>query len=700
MTEQIKQLSVKLKDSQGELEATVKARAAEQKDQPGVLQEIKEQAEQGRDSARAEVETERKKLVELQLELEGKREEMEKYKAHTKSEADELAKTHLEKYEGMRKDLTTEREKAVNVAINAGVSSPHKMIRKLLTELAERRDPTSQPKECEARRFEVVNQIMWLETRESETLRRQLEAANNSITLAKAQTMAAELENIAAKGELTREKAEAWEWNTVSETLEIIVGHAMFEDHKDERMKTLKLMIGEIKDYTKKVDQSAHRNTSIQHTMRIDSFSVPRELKQQLKEIDDTMSKEVAGRYNSKNKKQDFNSKIKTFMNETAKNAVAGSQLMTKLTALLMLDGIRHPNTEGRPVEQVSEADGIGAEAETVGPSVRITNDAWKESNQYKTLQGSLNKITNERDQRIVHRDGLQCKSAEQAERITNLELKVRKNLTSGTPGVTSVPEPKVWLSPPKRKTQPQIQAKPRCEKRLEDEYAARGSELARTTDAQIKAARERVKVTEEQLRQAQERIVALEEQAQRVEDHAEEVAILREACRVQADDCKTSHEQWGQFHDNQMKIARQTAEHTETELKSKIEQTEAAAEAAAQTCRDAEQVRGEWEKKHKEFKEQHDLLTSQNTQIREDGERLQRMVETLEQQVETLRIENTELSDAAKHTAGSNERAGEEMEKKRIQIEQLQNEISRCKEAEIVTAEAENRCENIAEAL
>ena len=39
-------------------------------------------------------------------------------------------------------------------------------------------------------------------------------------------------------------------------------------------------------------------------------------------------------------------------------------------------------------------------------------------------------------------------------------------------------------------------------------------------------------------------------------------------------------------------------------------------------------------------------------------------------------------------------------MEKKRIQIEQLQNEISRCKEAEIVAAEAENRCEDTEEAL
>ena len=115
------------------------------------------------------------------------------------------------------------------------------MIRKLLTELAEGRDPTNQPKESEARRFEVVNQIMWLETRESEALRQQLEAANNSITLAKAQTMAAELENIAAKGELTQERAKAWELNTASETLERIVGHAMFEDYKDERMETLRL---------------------------------------------------------------------------------------------------------------------------------------------------------------------------------------------------------------------------------------------------------------------------------------------------------------------------------------------------------------------------------------------------------------------------------------------------------------------------
>jgi hypothetical protein len=130
----------------------------------------------------------------------------------------------------------------------------------------------NQPKEFEARRFEVVNQLMWLETRESEALRQQLEAANNSITLAKAQTMAAELENIAAKGELTQERAEAWELNIVSETLERIVGHAMFEDHKDERMETLRLMIGEIKSYTKEVDQSTHRNSHIDTTCNADRF--------------------------------------------------------------------------------------------------------------------------------------------------------------------------------------------------------------------------------------------------------------------------------------------------------------------------------------------------------------------------------------------------------------------------------------------
>ena len=90
------------------------------------------------------------------------------------------------------------------------------------------------------------------------------------------------------------------------------MGHATFEDHKAERMETLRLMIGEIKNYTKEVEESAHRNTSIPHAMRVDSFSVPRELKQHLKEIDDTMSKEVAGRYNLKSKKQDFNTLTST----------------------------------------------------------------------------------------------------------------------------------------------------------------------------------------------------------------------------------------------------------------------------------------------------------------------------------------------------------------------------------------------------
>ena len=105
---------------------------------------------------------------------------------------------------------------------------------------------------------------MWLEVRESEALRQQLEAANNSITLAKCRTRAAELANVTATGELTQEKAETWELDTISETLERLVGHAMFEDHKTERMETLRLMIGEIKNYTKEVEQSSNRNTSIQ----------------------------------------------------------------------------------------------------------------------------------------------------------------------------------------------------------------------------------------------------------------------------------------------------------------------------------------------------------------------------------------------------------------------------------------------------
>ena len=41
------------------------------------------------------------------------------------------------------------------------------------------------------------------------------------------------------------------------------MGHAIFEGHKTERMETLGLMIGEIKNYTKEVEQSANRNTSI-----------------------------------------------------------------------------------------------------------------------------------------------------------------------------------------------------------------------------------------------------------------------------------------------------------------------------------------------------------------------------------------------------------------------------------------------------
>jgi hypothetical protein len=80
--------------------------------------------------------------------------------------------------------------------------------------------------------------------------------------------------------------------------------------------------------------------------------------------------------------------------------------------------------------------------------------------------------------------------------------------------------------------------------------------------------------------------------------------------------------------------------------------------------------------------------------------EELQKDKEALMEQVEALRRENAELSDATKHTAGSNERARGEMEEKRIQIEQLQDEISRCKEAEATSAETGNRHEEAEDAL
>ena len=93
--------------------------------------------------------------------------------------------------------------------------------------------------------------------------------------------------------------------------------------------------------------------------------------------------------------------------------------------------------------------------------------------------------------------------------------------------------------------------------------------------------------------------------------------------------------------------------------------------------------------------------MVSQNAQTGEDKENLQTDKETLEEQVETLKIENTELSDATKYTAGSNERVKDEMEEKRLQIGQLQDEISRCKEAEAAAAaETGNRCEETEEVL
>ena len=115
------------------------------------------------------------------------------------------------------------------------------MIRKLLKGLAEGRDPCNQPREQEARKFEVINQIMWLETRESESLRTQLEAATNSLALETRRTRAAELANVTAAGEMTQEAAEIWELDTVLGILEKIVGHAMFEDHKTERVEELEV---------------------------------------------------------------------------------------------------------------------------------------------------------------------------------------------------------------------------------------------------------------------------------------------------------------------------------------------------------------------------------------------------------------------------------------------------------------------------
>ena len=123
------------------------------------------------------------------------------------------------------------------------------------------------------------------------------------------------------------------------------------------------------------------------------------------------------------------------FMDETAKDAVAGSRLMTRLTALLLLEEIRYSGEEGQLAEQANEGGETEAEAETAGISTKITNDVWRYSNQYETLQGSLSKITNERDQPIGCKNDLQCKLAEQAKKMVKLEYKVRKKLTSGARG-------------------------------------------------------------------------------------------------------------------------------------------------------------------------------------------------------------------------------------------------------------------------
>ena len=152
------------------------------------------------------------------------------------------------------------------------------------------------------------------------------------------------------------------------------------------------------------------------------------------------------------------------------------------------------PNATEGGEEVKDEEVKTGAEAETVVTPAKITKDAWKESNQYKTLQGSLNKMTKERDQLIKGRDDLQCKLAEQTDKMVKLEYTIQKNSTKNTPEVTTSSEPKAWSTPTKRKTQPQVQAKPRCEERLQQEYAAVTKELTEKTDTKVKQAQEAAK--------------------------------------------------------------------------------------------------------------------------------------------------------------------------------------------------------------
>ena len=81
--------------------------------------------------------------------------------------------------------------------------------------------------------------------------------------------------------------------------------------------------------------------------------------------------------------------------------------------------------------------------------------------------------------------------------------------------------------------------------------------------------------------------------------------------------------------------------------------------------------------------KELMSLVTAQTAM-----DELQKDKEALMEQVGALQRENAGLSDAAKHTVGNSEQARGEIEEKRIQIEQLQEEISRCKEAETIATE------------
>ena len=135
------------------------------------------------------------------------------------------------------------------------------------------------------------------------------------------------------------------------------------------------------------------------------------ETKAEMKQISDMIDLEVLGR-SPKKKKADINTRVRHAMNEIASNAVECARLVERCLALLILDVVRNP-------ECVSiECDD---EATKVSP-----NDEWKETNQYKTLKGSLTKAETKLEKMSETCNELQSELADKTDEIEKLKYKVK----------------------------------------------------------------------------------------------------------------------------------------------------------------------------------------------------------------------------------------------------------------------------------